>query len=171
MPPQKKIINKNTVQTESRPLDSYFGSKKTSAFISSSNIANNEPAEPLPAEPLPVNITSLELIPPAKSNSPTTRENILNNLKSQKIIYNLQEIKSKIEMLTENELAEIFKIIKKNNEKYSTNKNGIFVNLTTLKRACVIELSNFLYFCENNDKIFDKEEEERAKYKEMISEN
>ena len=164
MPPQKKHIDKNSVQTESRPLDSYFGSKKTSAFISSSNIANNEPEELLP-----VNITSLELIPPAKSNSPTSRENILNNLKSQKIIYNLQEIKSKIEMLTENELAEIFKIIKKNNEKYSTNKNGIFINLTTLKRASVIELSNFLYFCENNDKIFDKEEEERARYKEMIS--
>jgi hypothetical protein len=160
MPPQKKRIDNNSVQTESRPLDSYFGSKKTS------NIAI-----PDVSEQQPVNITSLELIPPEKSNSPTSRENILNNLKCQKIIYNLQEIKSKIEVLTENELAEIFKIIKKNNEKYSTNKNGIFVNLTTLKRATVIELSNFLYFCENNDKIFDKEEEERARYKDMISES
>lgn len=160
MPPQKKRIDKNFEQTESRPLDSYFGSKKTS------NIANQDVIEQQP-----VNITSLELIPPEKSNSPTSRENILNNLKCQKIIYNLQEIKSKIELLTGNELAEIFKIIKKNNEKYSTNKNGIFVNLTTLKRATVIELSNFLYFCENNDKIFDKEEEERARYKDMISES
>ena len=159
MPPQKKRIDKNFEQTESRPLDSYFGSKKTS------NIAIQDVIEQQP-----VNITSLELFPPEKSNSPTSRENILNNLKCQKIIYNLQEIKSKIELLTENELAEIFKIIKKNNEKYSTNKNGIFVNLTTLKRATVIELSNFLYFCENNDKIFDKEEEERARYKDMISE-
>jgi hypothetical protein len=159
MPPQKKHIDKIYVQTESRPLDSYFGSKKTS------NITIYGVSEPQP-----VNITSLELIPPAKSNSPTSRENILNNLKSQKIIYNLQEIKNKVEILTENELAEIFKIIKKNNEKYSTNKNGIFVNLTTLKKATVIELSNFLYFCENNDKIFDKEEEERARYKDMISE-
>ena len=159
MPPQKKRIDKQIEQTESRPLDSYFGSKKT-ANITIHGVS----------EPQPVNITSLELIPPEKSNSPTSRENILNNLKSQKIIYNLQEIKSKIELLTENELAEIFKIIKKNNEKYSTNKNGIFINLTTLKRATIIELSNFLYFCENNDKIFDKEEEERARYKEMISE-
>jgi len=160
MPPQKKRIDKNFEQTESRPLDSYFGSKKTS------NIA----IQGLSSEQLPVNITSLELILPTKSNSPTSRENILSNLKSQKIIYNLQEIKSKIDALTENELAEIFKIIKKNSEKYSTNKNGIFVNLTTLKRATVVELSNFLYFCENNDKIFDKEEEERARYKDMISE-
>jgi hypothetical protein len=160
MPPPKKRINKQNEQIESRPLDSYFGAKKPS---------NNTFQEI--TEPLPVNITSLELIPPAKSNSPTSRENILNNLKSQKILYNLHEIKSKIELLTENELAEIFKIIKHNNEKYSTNKNGIFVNLTTLKRNTVIELSNFLYFCENNDKIFDKEEEERARYKDIILES
>jgi len=160
MPPLKKRIDKQIEQTESRPLDSYFGPKKPSN-ITIQGIS----------EPQPVNITSLELILPEKSNSPTSRESILNNLKSQRILYNLQEIKSKIEVLTENELAEIFKIIKKNNEKYSTNKNGIFVNLTTLKRATVIELSNFLYFCENNDKIFDKEEEERARYKEMISES
>lgn len=159
MPPPKKRVDKNPVQTESRPLDSYFGAKKTS------NIAIQ------PLEPPPVNITSLELFLPEKSNSPTSRENILSNLKSQKILYNLQEIKIKIDALTENELAEIFKIIKKNNEKYSTNKNGIFVNLTTLKRHTVVELSNFLYFCENNDKIFDKEEEERARYKDMISES
>lgn len=168
MPPQKKRIDKNSETTESRPLDSYFGSKKTSN-ITIQNVGVGVGVGM--SEIVPVNITSLELIPPAKSNSPTSRESILNNLKSQKIIYNLQEIKVKIEMLTENELAEIFKIIKKNNEKYSTNKNGIFVNLTTLKRGTVIELSNFLYFCENNDKIFDKEEEERARYKEMISEN
>jgi hypothetical protein len=160
MPPQKKRIDKNFEQTESRPLDSYFGSKKTSNVDTQNS--NETP---------PINITSLELIPQIKSNSPTSRENILNNLKSQNIIYNLQEIKCKIEILTENELAEIFRIIKQNNEKYSTNKNGIFINLTTLKRGTVIELSNFLYFCENNDKIFDKEEEERARYKEMISEN
>jgi hypothetical protein len=159
MPPQKKRIDKNIEQAESRPLDSYFGSKKTS------NITIHGVREQQP-----VNITSLELILPTKSNSPTSRENILNNLKTQKIIYNLQEIKSKIELLTENELAEIFKIIKKNNEKFSTNINGIFVNLTTLKRITIIELSNFLYFCENNDKIFDKEEEERARYKDMILE-
>jgi len=159
MPPQKKRIDRDYNQTESRPLDSYFGSKKTS------NIAIQSLDE-LPA----VNITSLELVPPVKSNSPTSRENILNNLKSKRIIYNLQEIKNKIELLSENELAEIFKIIKKNNEKYTTNKNGIFINLTSIKQASIIELSNFLYFCENNDKVFDKEEEERARYKDIIFE-
>lgn len=160
MPPLKKRTDTQHNHKESRPLDTYFYSKKTSN-ISIQNINENQP----------VNITSLEIIHPVKSNSPTTRENILNNLKSQKIIYNLYEIKNKIDLLTENELAEIYKIIKKNNEKYTTNKNGIFINLTTIKKPTIIELSNFLYFCENNDKIFDKEEEERSKYKDMISES
>lgn len=161
MPPQKKKIDKNiTALTDSnKPLDSYFASKPN-------GLRNNSPTE---NELQPVNITSLEIQPPPKSDSPINRENVLNNLKGQKIVYNLSDIKAKIELLTENELAEVFKIIKKNNEKYSTNKNGIFINLTTLKKVTVIELSNFLYFCENNDKIFDKEEEERARYKDMIT--
>jgi hypothetical protein len=160
MPPQKKKIEKNTtILTDSnKPLDSYFISKSNGSKHSS--LTENELQ--------PVNITSLEIQQHPKSDSPINRENVLNNLKGQKIVYNLTDIKSKIELLTENELAEVFKIIKKNNEKYSTNKNGIFINLTTIKKVTVIELSNFLYFCENNDKIFDKEEEERARYKEMI---
>ena len=36
--------------------------------------------------------------------------------------------------MSENELVEIFKIIKINNEKYSVNKNGIFFNLCTIKK-------------------------------------
>ena len=55
------------------------------------------------------------------------RENILKNLKSQNVIYGLLEIKNKVELLSENELAEIYKIIRNNQEKYTTNKNGIFL--------------------------------------------
>jgi hypothetical protein len=163
MPPQKKKIDKNTITLSdiNKPLDSYFTSKQNGSRHSS----------PTVNEMQPVNITSLEIQPPTKSDSPINRENVLNNLQGQKIIYNLTDIKAKIDLLTENELAEVFKIIKKNNEKYSTNKNGIFINLTTLKKVTVIELSNFLYFCENNDKIFDKEEEERARYKDMITDS
>lgn len=163
MPPQKKKIDKNLNQPldSNKPLDSYFGSKNNGASTRRGS----------PTVPEPVNITSLEQPPPHKSDSPINRENVMNNLKGQKIIYNLAEIKSKIDILTENELAEVFKIIKKNNEKYSTNKNGIFINITTLKKVTVIELSNFLYFCENNDKIFDKEEEERSRYKDIITDS
>jgi hypothetical protein len=150
MPPQKKKIDKLET-TENKPLDSYFGARRSPKSIQ------------------PVNITSLGDISNLNRNeSIQSRESVLNNLQNQNIVYNLNEIKAKIELLTENELAEIFKIIKHNNEKYSTNKNGIFVNLSTMRKPTIQELSNFLYFCENNDKIFDKEEEERAKYKDII---
>ena len=161
MPPQKKKIDtyKSDI-TDSRPLDSYFINKTSNA----SNAYQSY-------EPIPVNITSLE-IPKYDSRDTInlSRENILKNLIQHKITYSINDIKIKIEMLSENELTEIFKIIKNNNEKYSTNKNGIFINLSTLKKSTVQELSNFIYFCENNDKQIDKEEEERSHYKDMIIE-
>ena len=158
MPPQKKKIDKQET-TDSRSLDSYFSTRATT---SNSSLANEQE---------PVNITSLEIAPNNRNDIIISRENVFNNLKNQKIMYNINEIKAKIELLTENELTEIFKIIKYNNEKYSTNKNGIFINLSTLHKPTLIELSNFLYFCENNDKIIDKEDEERAKYKDSINES
>ena len=97
---------------------------------------------------------------------------ILNNsLLSSKIenqIYPNIEIKSKIDKLSENEMFEIFKIIKNNKEKYSTNKNGIFVNISTLKKITINELCNFLNFCDNNNIIFDNEEKTRDIYREML---
>jgi hypothetical protein len=158
MPPQKKIDKLEI--SDNRSLDSYFN-----PIISNTNV--NDISEGAILDKKPVNITSLEIIQP-KNDVILSRENVLNNLKNQKICYNINEIKNKVEQLTENELAEIFKIIKNNNEKYSTNKNGIFINISTLRKVTLLELSNFLYFCENNDKIFDIEEEERAKYKDII---
>ena len=97
---------------------------------------------------------------------------ILNNsLLSSKLenqIYPNIEIKSKIDKLSENEMFEIFKIIKNNKEKYSTNKNGIFVNISTLKKITINELCNFLNFCDNNNIIFDNEEKTRDIYREML---
>ena len=83
-------------------------------------------------------------------------------------IFTNTEIKDKIEKLSENELYEIFKIIKNNNEKYSTNKNGIFINVSTLKKITINEICNFLIFCENNNKIFNQEEQTRDIYRDII---
>lgn len=98
-----------------------------------------------------------------------SRNVVLSNLVMHKILYSHIEIKNRIENLSEDELSEIFKIIKINNEKYSTNKNGIFINLSTLKNTTIQEISNFLYFCDNTDKTINNEELERSKYKDMIS--
>ena len=81
----------------------------------------------------------------------------------------LSEIKNRIDNLYENELIEIFKIIKDNKEKYTTNNNGIFINICNIKPITLTEITNFLIFSEKNNKLIDKEEEERNIYRELIS--
>jgi len=149
MTTSKRKINANTVaNTEAKPIDSFF--------LTSSNI------QPIAT---PIN-TFQNDVKPLSSSPELTIQMQLNIQKN--IVYSNQDIKNKLDKLSENELTEIFKIIKNNNEKYSTNKNGIFINLSTLQKHTIQELSHFIYFCERNDRLFDKEEEERAKYKDLI---
>ncbi len=95
------------------------------------------------------------------------KKNVNNNYNGNKL-YSKIEIKNKISNLSENELTEIFKIIKNNNEKYTTNKNGIFINLSTLRNTTISEISNFLIFSDSSNEIIDKEEIERIRYKNII---
>jgi len=81
----------------------------------------------------------------------------------------LSEIKNRIDNLYETELIEIYKIIKGNKEKYTTNNNGIFVNICNLKPITITEITQFLIFSEKNNKLVDKEEEERDIYRELVS--
>lgn len=81
----------------------------------------------------------------------------------------LTEIKHRIENLYETELFEIFKIINDNNEKYTTNNNGIFINISNLKPITINEITHFLIFSEKNNKLIDKEETERDLYREIVS--
>ena len=81
----------------------------------------------------------------------------------------LSEIKNRIDNLYETEFVEIFKIIKDNKEKYTTNNNGIFINICNIKPITLTEITNFLIFSEKNNKLIDKEEEERNIYRELIS--
>ena len=100
-----------------------------------------------------------------------TRQEILENLNNHSITFSLIEIKNKIVNLSEHELKEIFKIIKNNNEKYSTNTNGIFINLNILKKITIQDISNFLYFSDNNRILDELDERERSKYKDLIDIN
>ena len=63
-----------------------------------------------------------------------------------------QKIKSKIEKLDKNEIIEVFKIIHQNDSKYTTNKNGVFVNLNICSDKTVNEISNFIDFIEESKK-------------------
>jgi len=156
MTTSKRKINANTVaNTEAKPIDSFFlTSSNIQPITTSINIANTQTQND---------------IKPLSSSPELTIQMQLNIQKN--IVYSNQDIKNKLDKLSENELTEIFKIIKNNNEKYSTNKNGIFINLSTLQKKTIQELSHFIYFCERNYKLFNQEEEERSKYKDLIDYN
>jgi hypothetical protein len=89
---------------------------------------------------------------------------------NQNTVFTLSEIKHRIDELYETEMVEIFKIIKDNKEKYTTNNNGIFINISNLKAITITEITKFLIFSEKNNKLLDKEEEERDLYREFIYE-
>ena len=68
----------------------------------------------------------------------------MENLVRQEICKN---IKSRVSNLSQNEIEEIFKIIYKNNNNYSKNNNGIFINLSWLDMDTIIKIDNYINFC------------------------
>ena len=58
-----------------------------------------------------------------------------------------KNIKNGLVNLSQNELEEIFKIIYKNNNNYSKNNNGIFINLCWLDYETLIKINNYINFC------------------------
>ena len=68
----------------------------------------------------------------------------MENLDRQEICNN---IKTRIANLSQNEIEEIFKIIYKNNNNYSKNNNGIFINLSWLDMDTINKIDNYINFC------------------------
>lgn len=57
------------------------------------------------------------------------------------------KIKTDISNLNSNEIEEVFKIIYKNNNSYTKNNNGIFINLNWLNEETIININNYINFC------------------------
>ena len=74
-----------------------------------------------------------------------------NNYEKKKLIEN-------IDKLTKLEKNEVFNIIKKYNITYTSNNNGIFVDLQYFTEDIVKDLNNYMLFCKNNKKILDYNE-------------
>jgi hypothetical protein len=74
-----------------------------------------------------------------------------NNYEKKKLIEN-------IDKLTKLEKNEVFNIIKKYNINYTSNSNGIFVDLQYFTEDIVKDLNNYMLFCKNNKKILDYNE-------------
>ena len=58
-----------------------------------------------------------------------------------------KNIRTRIANLSQNEIEEIFKIIYKNNNNYSKNNNGIFINLSWLDMDTINKIDNYINFC------------------------
>jgi len=71
------------------------------------------------------------------------------------------ELKRQIEKLTEIQLQEIFKILVNHNEKYTVNTNGVFVNISILKKTTINEISSYIEFCNKSDIYLNEIEKER----------
>jgi len=82
-----------------------------------------------------------------------------------------QKIKSKIEKIDKNEIIEVFKIIHQNENKYTTNKNGVFINLNICSEKTLDEISNFIDFIEENKKHLDFVEDKMNEKKNNLVNN
>ena len=64
-----------------------------------------------------------------------------------------------LKILVKSEYEEVFRILKKYNESYTENSNGIFFDVTTVKDDTFGQLKEYMQFCLENRRI----EEGRAK--------
>ena len=99
---------------------------------------------------------------------------MINDLKDESLLNILTEKEKKkillesLEELTLIEHKEIFKIIKKNDIRFSENSNGIFININKLSDKNLNEIILFLHFCKNNKQILKKESNLRNKIKNIV---
>ena len=80
-----------------------------------------------------------------------------NKLQTQEVaekpsINRLKELREIITELDVCEQVEILKIMEKNKVKYTSNNNGIFINMNKLSTEVLDELDSFIKFVKNNYK-------------------
>ena len=94
------------------------------------------------------------------------QNNLSENKEEKKKRYSkLLRIRERIDKLSKEGKIEIFKIIHKNNEKFSKNNNGVMFDIKVIKQETIEEITNFLNFSDINQKNFDLEEMKRNDYR------
>ena len=63
----------------------------------------------------------------------------------------LKNLRDDITLLEDFQQIEILKIFDKNNVKYTTNNNGIFINMKILEKSCLNDVCEFLNFIKNKN--------------------
>lgn len=80
-------------------------------------------------------------------------------------INKFNNIKNKIETFSKNEFKEIYLLLKKNNESFSTNRNGVLFDLFKLKEETVNEIENFIQLQKDNNISIQKNETLKEQFK------
>lgn len=68
----------------------------------------------------------------------------------------LEELKT----LVMSEQEEIFRILKKGGCEFSQNTNGVFFDVSKIPTPIFLQMKNFLLFCQENRKTFEKRDRE-----------
>lgn len=74
-----------------------------------------------------------------------------------------EKLKKDISELHYNEHCEIYNIIRKDTDKISENKNGVFINLKYLNDETIDKIQEFISFCQKNKNLLKKKQKEHEK--------
>lgn len=106
------------------------------------------------------------------SEESSTVDDIQNFRESSNLVmYNNLQIKKCIDDFTEDQQVEIFKIIKYYDEYYSSNNNGIFINLDNISEKCKYDIISFINYSKQNKECLKEMESNLDRYKQIIDDS
>jgi len=71
-----------------------------------------------------------------------------------------KRIYEEIKRFNRTEQEELFRILKRENEEVSENRNGIFFDLTAIKESTLVKINEWIQFCKTNTSEFEEREKE-----------
>jgi hypothetical protein len=73
-----------------------------------------------------------------------------------------------IKLLTQNEMEEIYKLLKAKKAEYSQNSNGVFFDASKLPAEIFSDLQSFMLFCKKNREEFSQHEEAQKRAQDAL---
>jgi hypothetical protein len=71
-----------------------------------------------------------------------------------------KRLHEEIKKFNRTEQEELFRILKRENEEVSENRNGIFFDLTVIKESTLTKIREWITFCKKNTTEFEEREKE-----------
>jgi len=71
-----------------------------------------------------------------------------------------KRLHEEIKKFNRTEQEELFRILKRENEEVSENRNGIFFDLTVIKESTLTKIKEWIAFCKKNTTDFEEREKE-----------